>query len=177
MLFLLSLLACNPETEEPQEVPLPEVWGVAPAVDQDPTPGVVEYHLTASEVEVQLAEGNTTSVLAYNGQLPGPLLQARVGDTMRVVLENQLDESTTIHWHGLRIANEMDGVPAVQDPIEPGETFTYEFTVEEAGSYWYHPHMRTYEQMGRGLYGQLIVHEAAPPKWTRIATSPWMTFA
>ena len=163
MLFLLSLLACNPETEEPQEVPLPDVWGVAPAIDQDPTHNVVEYHLTASEVEVQLTEGNTTRVMAYNGQLPGPLLQARVGDTMRIVFENQLDESTTIHWHGLRIANAMDGVPAVQDPVEPGETFTYEFTVEEAGSYWYHPHMRTYEQLDRGLYGLLVVHEAEPP--------------
>ncbi len=164
MLLLMALIACTPESEEAVEVPLPEVWGVTPAIDQEPDHNVVEYHLVASEVDVQLADGNTTRVMAYNGQLPGPMLQAREGDTMRVVFENQLDEATTIHWHGLRIENAMDGVPAVQDPVEPGETFIYEFKVEEAGSYWYHPHMRTYEQLDRGLYGLLVVHEAEPPQ-------------
>ncbi|MEE2751789.1 MAG: multicopper oxidase family protein [Myxococcota bacterium] len=165
MLLLMSLLACAPELqEETAPIPMPEVWGTQPAIDHDPAEDVVEYHLEASMVEIQLADGEKTEVLAYNGQLPGPLLQARVGDTLRVVFENQLDEATTIHWHGLRIENAMDGVPAVQDPVEPGETFIYEFAVEDAGSYWYHPHMRTYEQLDRGLYGLLTVHEKDPPK-------------
>jgi FtsP/CotA-like multicopper oxidase with cupredoxin domain len=129
----------------------------------DPDPDVVEYHMVASPSEVTWLEDSPTEVWSYNGLVPGPLLQARVGQTVRVIFTNNLDEPTTIHWHGLRIANAMDGVPAVQDPVEPGETFTYEFTVEEAGSYWYHPHMRTYEQLDRGLYGLLVVHESEPP--------------
>ena len=89
-------------------------------------------------------------IWGYQGSVPGPMIRVKRGEKVRVRLKNGLKQPTTIHWHGLRIANAMDGVPAVQDPVEPGETFTYEFTVEEAGSYWYHPHMRTYEQLDRG---------------------------
>jgi FtsP/CotA-like multicopper oxidase with cupredoxin domain len=77
-----------------------------------------------------------------------------------VVLDNQLDDATTIHWHGLRIDDEMDGVPAIQDPVQPGETFTYEFVVPDSGTFWYHPHVRANEQIEHGLQGMLIVREA-----------------
>jgi FtsP/CotA-like multicopper oxidase with cupredoxin domain len=104
-----------------------------------------------------------TAVWAYNGIVPGPELRLRQGERMRVVVENALDEETTVHWHGLRVPNDMDGVPHLtQKPIAPGETFIYEFEVPDAGTYWYHPHMRTDQQVGRGLYGPLIVEEREP---------------
>lgn len=163
--FAFGLLACvtpdGPEIEA-NDV-LPTVDGVAAAEDYDPASDVVEVHLTASRTEVDWVEGGSTPVWAYNGQVPGPLIQARVGDTLRVIFTNDLPDPTTIHWHGLRIDNAMDGVPAVQDPIQPGETFTYEFVLPDAGSYWYHPHIRGHEQVDRGLYGPLVVHEAEEP--------------
>jgi len=151
----------------PGPVAVPDVWGSAPAEDHDPDPAVVEVHLTAAPTELDLVDGGATPMWAYNGQVPGPLLQARVGDLLRVVFTNELDEPTTIHWHGLRIDNLMDGVPAIQDPILPGETFTYEFVLPDAGTYWYHPHMRGHEQIERGLQGPLVVHEAVDPEVTR----------
>ncbi|MEZ4318151.1 MAG: multicopper oxidase family protein [Myxococcota bacterium] len=162
LVLLPLVLACTPETVEdsPQEPSLPMVEGVAAAEDHDDDPKVVEVHLTASRTEKDWIDGGATPVWAYNGQVPGPLIHARVGDTLRVVFTNDLPDPTTIHWHGLRIDNAMDGVPAVQEPIEPGETFTYEFVLPDAGSYWYHPHIRGHEQVDRGLYGPLVVHEA-----------------
>jgi FtsP/CotA-like multicopper oxidase with cupredoxin domain len=78
-------------------------------------------------------------------------------------VENALDAETTVHWHGIRLPNAMDGVPDLTQPlIEPGQSFQYEFTVPDAGTYWYHPHQRSYEQVGRGLYGALIVDEREP---------------
>lgn len=102
-------------------------------------------------------------IWGYNGLVPGPTIRAKRGDTVRVRLINQLDEPTSIHWHGIRIDNAMDGVPGLtQDAVEPGETFDYVFTVPDAGTYWYHSHNRSWEQVDRGLYGTLIVDEAEP---------------
>jgi len=173
MLALVALLACAPDADpatapggpsdtEPAIV-LPDVAGVAAAEDLDPDPDVVEVHLTASKTDLTWIEGTTTPAWAYNDQVPGPLIHATVGDTLRVVFTNDLPAATTIHWHGLRIDDEMDGVPAVQEPVKSGETFTYEFVLPDAGTYWYHPHVRGHEQVERGLYGPLIVHEAEPP--------------
>ena len=82
---------------------------------------------------------------------------------VRIVVENRLPEETTVHWHGVRVPNAMDGVPYLtQKPIAPGETFTYEFRAPDAGTFWYHPHQHSFEQVGRGLYGAVIVEEAAP---------------
>jgi FtsP/CotA-like multicopper oxidase with cupredoxin domain len=104
-----------------------------------------------------------TAVWAYNGTVPGPEIRLRQGGRLRVVVENKLDEETTVHWHGLRVPNAMDGVPHLtQKPIAPGASFTYEFDVPDAGTYWYHPHQRSFEQVGRGLYGPLIVEEREP---------------
>ena len=89
----------------------------------------------------------------------------------RITVENKLDEDTTVHWHGLRVPNAMDGVPHLtQPPIGPGATFVYEFEVPDAGTYWYHPHQRSFEQVGRGLYGPLIVEEPEPVQVDREAT-------
>lgn len=96
--------------------------------------------------------------------MPGPVLRVKQGETLKVDFTNGLDEATTVHWHGLRIPNAMDGVPDLtQPPIEPGETFSYEFAAPDAGVFWYHPHLRSTEQLGRGLYGAIVVEEPAPP--------------
>ena len=92
------------------------------------------------------------------------MLRVKQGERLQVLLENDLDQPTTVHWHGLRIPHAMDGVPEVtQAPVQPGETFLYDFTVPDAGTYWYHPHVNSSEQIGRGLHGALIVEEHSPP--------------
>jgi FtsP/CotA-like multicopper oxidase with cupredoxin domain len=102
-------------------------------------------------------------VWSYNGAVPGPEIRVRQGERLRITVENQLAEETTVHWHGVRVPNAMDGVPQLtQKPIAPGESFVYEFDVPDAGTYWYHPHERSFEQVGRGLYGPLIVEEEEP---------------
>ena len=104
-----------------------------------------------------------TNVWNYNGRIPGPEIRVRQGEPVRIVVENKLDEETTVHWHGIRLSNAMDGVPGLtQPPIKPGETFTYEFTPPDAGTFWYHPHADSLRQLGRGLAGALIVEEASP---------------
>ena len=101
-----------------------------------------------------------TDVWCYDGQIPGPEIRVRQGDPVRIVVENRLAEDTTVHWHGIRLPNAMDGVPGLtQPPIKPGEKFTYEFTPPDAGTFWYHPHADSLRQLGRGLAGVLIVEE------------------
>jgi FtsP/CotA-like multicopper oxidase with cupredoxin domain len=110
---------------------------------------------------------------AYNAQVPGPEIRARQGDRLKVLVENGLDEETTIHWHGVRVPNRMDGVPHLtQEPIKSGGTFAYEFDLHDAGTFWYHPHHRSFEQVARGLYAPLIVEEREPITVDRDIT--WM---
>ena len=105
-----------------------------------------------------------TDVWAYNGSVPGPILRYRQGERLRIEVENALDVDTTVHWHGIRLPNRMDGVPHLtQAPIARGGRFLYEFELPDAGTYWYHPHLGSPEQVGRGLSGALIVEEREPP--------------
>src|SRR3546814_4251084 len=130
-----------------------------------------------TEMRLRAAPGRTrlvpephgeTPAWCYNGQVPGPEIRVRQGDRLRVHVENSLEEETTVHWHGLRVPNAMDGVPHLtQTPIGPGEVFTYEFDAVDAGTFWYHPHQRSFEQVGRGLYGPLIIEEAEAPRVDR----------
>ena len=100
---------------------------------------------------------------AYNNRYPGPPLTVRQGSEMRVRLHNDLPQDTTVHWHGIRVPNAMDGVPGMtQAAVAPGQQFEYRFTVPDAGTFWYHPHVNTYEQVGRGLAGALVVQERDP---------------
>jgi FtsP/CotA-like multicopper oxidase with cupredoxin domain len=128
-------------------------------------PGVVEVELTAAPTSVSLLPGLKTPAYAYNGIVPGPLLEAREGDRVIVHFRNLLPEATTIHWHGLHIPVEADGNP--MDPIQPGGRYDYFFTVPPgtAGTYWYHPHPhhRSGAQTALGLYGALIVRAADDP--------------
>jgi FtsP/CotA-like multicopper oxidase with cupredoxin domain len=124
-----------------------------------------DLHLTAGPARVQLREASSpeTDVWTYDGSVPGPTLRFRQGEIARIAVENRLAEATTVHWHGVRVPNPMDGVPYVtQKPIAPGETFAYEFRVPDAGTFWYHPHERSFVQVARGLYGAFIVEEPTP---------------
>lgn len=114
------------------------------------------------------ADGPRARVWGYNGAVPGPEIRLRQGAGLRVSVDSDLAQDTTVHWHGLRIPHAMDGVPDLtQPPIAPGARFVYQFDVPDAGTFWYHPHVRGSEQQGRGLYGALIVEEAVPPRVDR----------
>jgi len=134
------------------------------------TSAVREFTLKAqpSTAAILPDKWGKTPVFSYNGEIPGPALRVQQGDRVRIHFENALAEPTTVHWHGLRIPIAMDGVPGIsQQPIQPGEKFTYEFTVPDAGTFWYHPHVNTSEQMARGLSGVFIVEEKTPPQIDR----------
>jgi FtsP/CotA-like multicopper oxidase with cupredoxin domain len=174
LLLVAMLGGCSSKTEEhapldaaPQPVPfaLPDVQGVPALDDENPAPNVVEVTLAAGRTKTSFQAGTTTSVLAYNGALPGPLLKAKVGDEVIVHFTNNLSEPTTVHWHGLRISDQMDGSPRVQNPVKPGEEFTYRFKVPDAGSYWYHPHIRTDEQVEKGLYAPIVIFDPKDPTY------------
>jgi len=99
-----------------------------------------------------------TNLWLYNGSLPGPELRIKVGDKLNIHFQNKLTVPTTIHWHGVKVPNAMDGVAGLTQPaVEPDETFSYKFKVSEPGTYWYHAHTMGWEQVARGLYGALIV--------------------
>jgi FtsP/CotA-like multicopper oxidase with cupredoxin domain len=104
-----------------------------------------------------------TEVWCYGNRVPGPELRVQQGQPVRVIVRNDLPEETTVHWHGIRLPNAMDGVPGLtQRPIKTGETFIYEFTPPDAGTFWYHPHANSLRQLGRGMAGVLIVEEPQP---------------
>lgn len=122
--------------------------------------------LRAEPVSAQiLPEGEArTAMLGFNGSSPGPELRVRQGDTLAIRFDNQTPEGSSVHWHGIRLDNAMDGVPDLTQPlVKAGEGFDYRFTVPDAGTYWYHSHNRSWEQVAKGLYGPLIVEEPNPP--------------
>jgi len=123
--------------------------------------------LRAEQVKAQiLPEGDgATDMLGYNGSTPGPELRVRQGDTLALRFDNKTNEGSSVHWHGIRLENAMDGVPGLTQPlVEPGESFDYRFKTLDAGTFWYHSHNRSWEQVAKGLYGPLIVEEANPPR-------------
>jgi FtsP/CotA-like multicopper oxidase with cupredoxin domain len=148
---------------------LTDEFGSAYPVDVRERRGAVrEVELTAAPATVPMFDGRPFAVWAYNGQVPGPILHATVGERLRVRFTNRLEVPTTVHWHGVRVPNPMDGTPGVtQPPVRPGETFVYEFVPKDAGTFWFHPHLRSSEQVERGLFGVLVVDEARPPAYSR----------
>jgi FtsP/CotA-like multicopper oxidase with cupredoxin domain len=137
------------------------------AAEAQPDAGrrVVEVELEARETEGAIAPGFTA--WTYNGQVPGPILEGRVGDVLEVRLTNRLTEPTSIHWHGLRLPAAMDGTDMTQRLVAPGETFTYRFRLPDAGTFWYHPHANETVQLERGLYGALVVRGEDEPVFDR----------
>ena len=124
----------------------PEGWDadarLREAVDVNPDPRIVEVNITARIAEVEIAPGKTVKAWTYDGSVPGPLIRTNVGDRLIVHFTNQLDEPTTMHWHGVRVPIAMDGMPDISQPaLKKGESFTYDFVVRDASLYWYHPHV------------------------------------
>ena len=125
--------------------------------------GVKIFDLTAREVQWETTPTTTVKAWAYNDMVPGPEIRVREGDRVRVVLKNELPESTVIHFHGLELPIELDGVPFItQPPIKPGASYTYEFTVPNSGSHMYHSHHNSAKQVGMGLLGAFIVEPRQP---------------
>ncbi|WP_129977952.1 multicopper oxidase family protein [Rhodococcus sp. Q1] len=157
------LAACSPSGAA-TGVPVSATSPVVRRLEQQrrsPGQQVVSARLAPRPVEVDLG-GRIVSTWAYDDQVPGPLIRARAGDLLRVEVDNQLPVETSVHWHGLALSNDMDGVPGLtQDPIAAEGRFVYEFTVPHAGTYFYHSHSGL--QLDRGLYGALIVDDPADP--------------
>ena len=127
---------------------------LAPKMDGD----VKVFELTSSVIQWEYVKGQKAEAWAYNEQVPGPLIRVTEGDKVRVVITNKLPESTAIHFHGVLVPNNMDGVPFItQPPIKPGASFTYEFTVRNSGSHMYHSHHNSTKQVGKGQLGAFIV--------------------
>jgi len=134
------------------------------AVDLNPSPAIVEVKLAAKLASYDFVSGGPTTVWTYDGHVPGPLIRANVGDRVIIHFTNNLPDATSIHWHGLRISNAMDGMPGISQPaINPGESFDYDFVVPDASTFWYHPHVDSAAQVGFGMYGPLIVEAPREP--------------
>ncbi len=124
---------------------------------------IKEFHLVAEPVKRQIVPFKTMEVWGYNGSCPGPTIQANQGDRVRIIFDNHLPESTTLHWHGLEVPMEMDGLPYIaQKPVPPGGRFVYEFTLHQEGTYFYHSHGAMQEMMG--MIGLFILHPEKPYK-------------
>jgi FtsP/CotA-like multicopper oxidase with cupredoxin domain len=122
-----------------------------------------EFHLVAEPVVRELAPGMKAHLWGYNGQSPGPTIEAVEGDKVRIFVTNKLPEHTTVHWHGMLLPCGMDGVGGLTQPhIKPGKTFVYEFVMKKSGTFKYHPHADEMVQIAMGMYGFLVVHPRDP---------------
>lgn len=167
---------------DPNMPMLPGLEGVVPVVDPfmpgmgmdmamfpeaRPSEVMDMGHMDTLDVSISMVRrtinGHEMVMYGYNGQYPGPLIQAPQGSTVVVRVTNEIQMPTTIHWHGVRIDNRFDGVPGVtQEAIQQGESFTYEVNVPDAGMFWYHPHVREDVQQDLGLFGNLLVMSPDP---------------
>jgi FtsP/CotA-like multicopper oxidase with cupredoxin domain len=125
--------------------------------------GFLDLIAAPSKQRLYLPDATTSDLWTYNGSAPGPGIRVKKGERVQVRFTNKLDEPTSVHWHGIRIDNAMDGVSGLtQEPVEPGGTFVYDFFAPDAGTFWYHAHNKSWNQVARGLYGPLIVDEVEP---------------
>jgi FtsP/CotA-like multicopper oxidase with cupredoxin domain len=129
--------------------------------------GVKVFELTATQLRWETEPGRFVDAMAFNGQIPGPQIDVHQGDRIRIVLNDQMDQPTVLHFHGMTVPNKVDGVPYItQDPIMPGGYYVYEFTVKDPpGMYVYHSHFNSTEQVGKGLYGAIVV-EPRGGRWS-----------
>lgn len=161
----LAIAGCSSSDSDPPG-PSKDPWAAValPHVDdENPDPHVVEISLHAEVATKQYPGAEPSEVWTYDGTVPGPLIEATVGDELVVHFQNDLPEPTTIHWHGVRVPASMDGSLAMQAPIQPGATFEYSFTLKDAGLFWFHPHIRSDVQIEKGLYGTILVHGPDEP--------------
>ncbi|WGD44382.1 multicopper oxidase family protein [Streptomyces cathayae] len=168
------LAACSdgaPDRKHVVGAPGPEPERFTPSRDGTQTPSAEtpgserpdrELTLTATAGTVDLGGGQTVRTWTYSDELPGRELRVTAGERLKVTVNNHLPEATTVHWHGIALNNDMDGVPYVtQRPIATGKSFTYQFRAPDPGTYWFHPHLGV--QIDRGLYGPLIVDDPREP--------------
>ncbi len=172
--FLRNTQAASPhshhETTHATASSPPRQFGYTPVVtpngntlDYRMKNGVKEYHLVAEPVMREFAPGMSVKCWGYNGQTPGPTIEAVEGDRLRILVTNRLPEHTSIHWHGIYLPNGMDGVGGLNQPhIKPGETYVYEFTLRQHGTYMYHPHADEMLQLAVGMMGLFIIHPKEP---------------
>ncbi|SEA82543.1 multicopper oxidase family protein [Rubrimonas cliftonensis] len=133
--------------------------------------GAVELRAAPAMARLAPADMPETAVWAFGGAVPGPEIRVAQGARVTRRFVNDLPQPSAVHWHGLRLPNAMDGVPHLtQEAVPPGGAFLYDFVAQDAGTFWFHSHARSFEQVARGLYGPLIVEEAAPPDVDRDAT-------
>ena len=122
------------------------------------------FRLRAERIRWETKEGTIVDAMAYNRMIPGPVIRVTEGDRVRIIVTNGLDEPHTTHWHGLFLPNRMDGVPGItQDPIMPGDSFTYEFTAAPHGTRLYHSHFNALNQESKGLHGMFVIEEKDAP--------------
>lgn len=146
-------------------------FACAAAAEVTPKNSVLHLKPSTFQQSHAISGGVPTEFWGFNGTIPGPELRFKKGQIARIMVSNGLLKNTTVHWHGVRVPHAMDGVPHVsQPPIAPGASFQYEFQLKDSGTFWYHPHERSYEQVGRGLFGPLIVEEDDPPAVDRDLT-------
>lgn len=151
------------ENEEAAVRDVLESKGMEPHIAAD---GTKEFTLTAELHDWAPVNGVLTTAWTFNGQAPGPTIRVTEGDKVRITFVNNLNEPSTIHWHGLHLPNAMDGIPDVtQKAVQPGQSFVYEFTASHPGTFMYHPHYDDMKQIGGGMYGAFIIDpKTAPPK-------------
>ena len=150
----------------PKPAPARRQSGRAPVITPNGTSlpyrmvgGVKEFHLTAEPVRREFVNGLWVNAWGYNGVTPGPTIEAFEGDRVRILVTNRLPEGTSVHWHGFILPNGMDGVSGLNQPkIEPGETYAYEFTLQQTGTLMYHPHFDEMTQIALGMHGFFVIH-------------------
>ena len=154
---LFTAAAAAPAALPPVPVELPDLKKLPHRM----VDGVKEFHLVAMVVRTEFVPGRPVDAWGFNGSVPGPLIEANQGDRVRIVFHNNLPEMTAIHWHGFEVPMEMDGSLGLgQDPIPPGGMFTYEFTLHQHGTFFYHSHFPMQEMMG--MLGMFILHPKEP---------------
>jgi FtsP/CotA-like multicopper oxidase with cupredoxin domain len=162
---LFALVGCGDDVRAADPLALPIL------IDVNPDPGIVEVSLVASKGTVEYLPGKRADIWGYRDgsvadsqpSVPGPVLDVQQGDQVIVHFRNELDEATTIHWHGIRVPNSSDGSDHTQTPVPPGGTFDYAFTAVDTGTYWYHPHVDGAVQVEKGLYAPLVVRGGVEP--------------
>jgi FtsP/CotA-like multicopper oxidase with cupredoxin domain len=160
----------------------PPVSAIARTVDQlgGPARLVPDFRktITAREADVRLSSGTIVHALTFDGRVPGPELQVRQGDLVEVTLVNEdIEEGVSIHWHGVDVPNREDGVAGVtQEAVRPGERYTYRFRADQVGTFWYHSHQSAADEVRRGLYGALVIQPRDAPRGTLDLTAVVHTF-
>jgi FtsP/CotA-like multicopper oxidase with cupredoxin domain len=162
--LVMQAFGCASDDAEGARVAAPEL-AMLQLVDTNDDPDVVEVKLIAAQGRTQYLPDGPAEIWGYRDgsdphskvSIPGPRLEVEQGQQVLVHFENQLPEETTIHWHGLRVPNSSDGTPSVQVAVAAGDSYTYQFTATTAGTFWYHPHLRSDVQIERGLYGAIVV--------------------